>query len=333
MPHNIYLHSALVLSRKVNRRKPAHVIEANKYFAIDSGIALLVSFVINLAVVSVFAYHFFDDGCANIVGGPLACLSRDAEGACICSTIGLAGAHDALADALGKSAKYIWGVGLLAAGQASTMTGTYAGQYVMEGFLDLKIPLWARVTFTRFVAIGPGLVVAILTENNQNLSDMFQEAINVFNSVLLSFALLPVLHFTSSSAIMGEHVSGLPLTVTIWSLAFMVLAINIYLVVLRIGGGQPWWMYVLTAIGGIIYLRFSYALVADDVVKGYWGVVEMMPEGWEVRRRLLERRKAREVEGGKEGGGKGVIVVASGHHRLDNPLIESVSDGEGEAST
>ena len=111
------------------------------------------------------------------------------------------------------------------------MTGTYAGQYVMEGFLDLKIPLWARVTFTRLVAIGPGLVVAILTQDNQNLSvrppthpptsstcytshpltvgvysssfkppthpslqDIFQQAINVFNSVLLSFSLPPTTH-------------------------------------------------------------------------------------------------------------------------------------------
>jgi len=333
MPHNIYLHSALVLSRKVNRRKPAHVKEANKYFAIDSGIALLISFVINLAVVSVFAYHFFDDACANTVGGPLACLSRDLEGVCDCQEIGLAGAHDALAGALGKSAKYIWGVGLLAAGQASTMTGTYAGQYVMEGFLDLKIPLWARVTFTRFVAIGPGLVVAILTENNQNLSDKFQEAINVFNSVLLSFSLLPVLHFTSSPAIMGEHVSGLPLTVTIWALAFGVLAINIYLVVLRIGGGQPWWVYFLTAFVGVVYLAFSYSLVKEDFAKGFWMVVEAMPEGWVVKRRLLEGRKAREGEGGKEGGGVGIGgAEGSPGRRLDNPLIESVRDGEGEGS-
>ena len=176
-----------------------------------------------------------------------------------------------------------------------------------------------------------GLVVAIMTENNQNLSDRFQEAINVFNSVLLSFSLLPVLHFTSSPAIMGEHVSGLPLTVTIWALAFGVLAINIYLVVLRIGGGQPWWIYVLTAIGGVVYLAFSYSLVQEDVTKGFWAAVEVMPEGWGVRRRLMGWRKAREGggEGGKEGGLGGGIERSPGR-RLDNhPLIEGVRDGEG----
>jgi natural resistance-associated macrophage protein len=325
MPHNIYLHSALVLSRKVDRRRPAHVKEANKYFAIDSAIALTVSFVINLAVVSVFAYHFFDHGCATAPGGPLACLSRTEEGVCDCQLIGLAGAHDALAEALGKSAKYIWAVGLLAAGQASTMTGTYAGQYVMEGFLDLQIPLWARVTFTRFVAIGPGLVVAILTENNQNLSDRFQEAINVFNSVLLSFSLLPVLHFTSSSVIMGEHVSSLPLTITIWVLAFGVLAINIYLVVLRIGAGQPWWVYVVTTVVGVIYLAFSYSLVQEDIENGAWAVVEGLPVGWPLKRRLLAWRERRKVR--KEGliGGDGISNVSPKHQRL----IESVGDSDG----
>jgi Mn2+/Fe2+ NRAMP family transporter len=117
--------ASLVLTRKIDRASPRQVKEANKYFTIDSFIALLVSFLINLAVVSVFAYHFFDPICASAPDGPLACLSRDTEGVCVCEEIGLGQAHDALASALGKSAKYIWGVGLLAAGQSSTMTGAW----------------------------------------------------------------------------------------------------------------------------------------------------------------------------------------------------------------
>lgn len=99
----------------------------------------------------------------------------------------------------------------------------------MEGFLDLNIPIWMRVTFTRLIAIGPGLVVAIFTQNNQGLSDKIQEWINVSQSILLSFSLLPILHFTSSDKIMGQHKTNRAVTGVIWLLAFAVLAINIYL--------------------------------------------------------------------------------------------------------
>lgn len=285
MPHNIYLHSALVLSRKVDRENPRMVREANKYFAIDSAIALFISFLINLAVVSVFSFHFFDPVCANVPGGPLACLpaalfngtasggvkcdlpGRGIAGSGVCDTIGLAQAHFALKDALGPASRYIWGVGLLAAGQSSTMTGTYAGQYVMEGFLDLKVPVWVRVTFTRLVAIGPGIVVAILTQNDQNLSDKFQEWVNVLQSVILTFALLPVLHFTSNPAIMGKYVNGPGLTSSIWLLALAVLSINIYLVTLEMGPGMSPIYYVLFAFGGVIYMWFSYSLMSEDIAR------------------------------------------------------------------
>ena len=150
MPHNIYLHSALVQSRRVNHDDSLQVRTANKYFAIEAAAALLASFFINLFVVGCFSEAFFDKRCAEASGGPYALLALGAAAAShhnrnscqagplakhqvCCGTIGLAQSQYALVETLGDSAKYIWAVGLLAAGQASTMTGVIAGQCVMEG--------------------------------------------------------------------------------------------------------------------------------------------------------------------------------------------------------
>ncbi|GJP45544.1 hypothetical protein CLOM_g4926 [Closterium sp. NIES-68] len=145
MPHNIFLHSALVQSRAIDRHSPARVSEALVYFTLESAIALLLSFLVNLCVVSVFAKLFY--------GRPGAV------------DIGLDNAAEYLQEAFGSSTfpvVFIWAAGLLAAGQSSTMTGTYAGQFVMSGFLDLHVRKWVRVLVTRTVAIVPTIVVALL---------------------------------------------------------------------------------------------------------------------------------------------------------------------------
>jgi natural resistance-associated macrophage protein len=120
MPHNFYLHSGLVLSRRVSQNSFSEVSEANSYNRLESAFSLVISFFINMSVIGTFAYYSDESN----------------------SDINLYNAHDALADTFGDSAKYIWAVGLLAAGQSSTMTGTYAGQFVMEGFLEIKLPIW-----------------------------------------------------------------------------------------------------------------------------------------------------------------------------------------------
>ena len=128
MPHNLFLHSALVLSRKVDRNNPVKVKEANKYFSIEAGFSLFISFLINLSVVSTFAYYHLQTGSNDIT---------------------LENAHKSLAKSFGSSAKIIWAIGLMAAGQSSTMTGTYAGQFVMQGFINLHVPVYVRVLITR----------------------------------------------------------------------------------------------------------------------------------------------------------------------------------------
>ena len=124
MPHNLYLHSALVRSRDVDRKDHAKVKEANYYFFIEATIALTASFLVNMFVVSVFAEGYYPtndriDSCkAQSLGNS--------------SSIDLHSAGLFLDNCYGKYAGYIWAIGLLAAGQSSTMTGTYSGQFVME---------------------------------------------------------------------------------------------------------------------------------------------------------------------------------------------------------
>ncbi|KAL3837230.1 hypothetical protein ACJMK2_022599 [Sinanodonta woodiana] len=243
MPHNIYLHSALVLSRDIDRKDKEAVKEANMYNGIESSIALFVSFVINLFVVAVFAAAF---------NGP---QYADAS-------LRLAGTW--LYERYGLSMKIIWGIGILAAGQSSTMTGTYAGQFVMEGFLNIKWAKWKRVLLTRSIAMVPTIVVALIATSDL---DNMNNWLNVLQSVQLPFALLPILHFTNSSRIMGEFKNGRIMKITVWILAVLVIVINFYLIVLFLGDGLPWYVYLITALIVLVYISFlSYLALGPSLV-------------------------------------------------------------------
>merc|ERR1712146_47321 len=195
-----------------------------------------------------------------------------------CQEIGLEHSASALEDVLGKSAKIIFGIGLLAAGQSSTMTGTYAGQYVMEGFLDMNIPVWMRVTFTRLLAIGPDLVVAILTENMPALSDHFQQWINIMQSVMLAFALVPVLHFTSNEEIMGKaFVNSKCFTYFSYFLAVILFTINIYLVMTQLlTPDSAVWARVLTFAFTFLYILFSSSLLFSSLNEFGYFILEKL---------------------------------------------------------
>lgn len=131
MPHNIFLHSALVQSRNIDTSKKSRVREALRYYNIESAVALFISFLINLCIMAIFAKAFYGKEEAGIIG--------------------LANAGEYLQRRYGGGffpIFYIWAIGLLAAGQSSTMTGTYTGQFVMDGFLDLRVKKWGRVLVT-----------------------------------------------------------------------------------------------------------------------------------------------------------------------------------------
>ncbi|XP_068157359.1 protein Malvolio isoform X2 [Drosophila tropicalis] len=265
MPHNLYLHSALVKSRDVDRRQPKKVSEANFYFFIEASVALFVSFIINLFVVGVFAHGMYGKTNADVLE---VCQNKSMYDDAVASF----GNNTAIIDAdlykgglflgctFGAAAMYIWGVGILAAGQSSTMTGTYAGQFSMEGFLNLQWPRWCRVLVTRLIAIIPTFCLAMFSkmEDLTNMNDI----LNAVMSLQLPFAAIPTIAFTSCAAIMGDFVNGLGNKIVSICLTIVVIGVNLYFVVnqveaMRIEGG----LLALVCIFAILYILFNIYLV------------------------------------------------------------------------
>ncbi|XP_014351320.1 natural resistance-associated macrophage protein 1 [Latimeria chalumnae] len=262
MPHNIYLHSALVKSRVVDRSKRQEVSEANMYFLIECSIALFVSFLINVFVMAVFAEAFYQKS------------NQDVHEVCMNSSSPNAGLFPNNNETLevdiyrggvvlgcyfGAAALYIWAIGILAAGQSSTMTGTYAGQFVMEGFLNLKCSRFARVCFTRSCAIVPTILVAAFKDVS-HLTGM-NDLLNVLQSILLPFALVPILTFTSLQPLMLEFKNGIFGKVIGTLIIALVCAINLYFVVVYVQKLDNSLYYIPVAIVGIIYVCLTAYLV------------------------------------------------------------------------
>ncbi|CAI8031435.1 Natural resistance-associated macrophage protein 2 [Geodia barretti] len=232
MPHNLYLHSGLVLSRAISRQNKVDIKEGIKYNTIESTIALFISFIINLFVVcvfgaSVFGYNYASDihgKCAQHISD-LATVQRECT-----EQISLLNAADCLYYRFHcqEWVRYIWAIGLLAAGQSSTMTGTYAGQFVMEGFLNLHWARWKRVLLTRSVAMVPCVIIAIVAVNSL---DYLDEYINVEQSMLLPFSLIPLLHATSSKTVMGDFKNSIPGAIVVWIIAIVVVVVNVYFII------------------------------------------------------------------------------------------------------
>ncbi|XP_032378049.1 natural resistance-associated macrophage protein 2 isoform X1 [Etheostoma spectabile] len=262
MPHNIYLHSALVKSREVDRSNKEEVKEANKYFFIESTVALFVSFLINVFVVAVFAEAFYGRtnqevySVCNQTGSPYLDIfplnNQTLE-------VNLYKGGVVLGCFFGPAALYIWAVGILAAGQSSTMTGTYSGQFVMEGFLNLRWSRFARVLLTRSMAITPTLLVAVF-QDVQHLTGM-NDFLNVLQSMQLPFALIPILTFTSLPSLMNEFANGLVFKIGGGLVILIVCAINMYFVVVYVTELNSVWLYVLAAFLYVAYLSFVGYLV------------------------------------------------------------------------
>jgi len=181
MPHNLYLHTASVQSRKVVRRTEV-VEKAVWYCSVEPIVPILVSFFVNLAVVAIAAERVYGYDDAALVGLTDFCnYFTSLKGGCL-----------------------LWGVALLAAGQSSAITTTYTGQYIMDGFLELRLPIRVRAVATRLVAITPCVVVSLFFPKGLNVM------INIVNAALgflLPFALLPLIKYNCSKAIMGDHAS------------------------------------------------------------------------------------------------------------------------------
>ncbi|XP_068654684.1 metal transporter Nramp6-like [Aristolochia californica] len=215
MPHNLFLHSALVLSRKIPRS--IHGIkEACRYYTIESAFALTVAFLINVSVIS--------------VSGAICDSSNlNPEDKRSCSDLDLNKASFLLKNVLGNWSSKLFAIALLASGQSSTITGTYAGQYVMQGFLDLRLRPWIRNLLTRSLAIIPSLVVALI--GGSSGAGKLIIIASMILSFELPFALIPLLKFTSSKTKMGPYVNSKKISAITWVIGSLIMGINIYYIV------------------------------------------------------------------------------------------------------
>lgn len=204
MPHNLYLHSSLVQTRKFDRSKEG-IKQALKYNFIDSTIALNLAFFVNAAILILAAATFYKVGMHEV-----------AE---------IQDAHKFLQPLLGtKWAPILFAVALIAAGQSSTITGTLAGQIIMEGYLNLRIQPWVRRIITRLIAIVPAVVViSIFGESVTGKLLIFSQ---VVLSLQLGFAIIPLIHFVSDKSKMnGFHIGKITQTAS-WIVALVIVILN-----------------------------------------------------------------------------------------------------------
>ncbi len=207
MPHNLYLHSSIVQTRNYDRT-PKGKKEAIKFATIDSSASLLLAFFINAAILIVAAATFHGTGYEDIAD--------------------IHDAHKMLEPLLGTSlASIAFAVALLASGQNSTLTGTIAGQIVMEGFLNIRLRPWLRRLITRLIAVIPALIVTILY-GEKGTTDLLVLS-QVILSMQLSFAVVPLVMFTGSKLKMGEFVNKVWLKVLVWIITFIIIILNLYL--------------------------------------------------------------------------------------------------------
>jgi len=150
---------------------------------------------------------------------------------------------------------YIWGIGLLAAGQSSTITGTYAGQFIMGGFLNLRLKKWLRALITRSCAIIPTIIVALTFDTSEGTLDVLNEWLNVLQSIQIPFALIPLLCLVSKERIMGTFRIGPVLQMVAWLVAALVIVINGYLLL----------DFFSSEVNGVLFSTFVFGFTAAYV--------------------------------------------------------------------
>jgi len=218
MPHNLYLHSALVQSRKLEKDERS-IRSAVRFNTLDSTLALSIAFFVNAAIMVLAAMVFYGKDSVTVAGGQVVKFGNDADWIRV--------AYLTLAPLLGTAAgSILFAVGLLASGQSSTITGTLAGQVVMEGFMHWKVSPWIRRLITRGLAILPAVLI-IGIRGDSSVNDLLTLS-QVVLALQLPFAMFPLLHFTSSRKRMGAWRSGWFLLIAGWGSAIVITAMDIY---------------------------------------------------------------------------------------------------------
>ena len=218
MPHNLYLHSALVQSRRLQKDAPS-IRRAIQFNTVDSIVALTVAFFVNAAILVLAATVFFGKESVAVAGGQVVHFSAGSDWIRL--------AYLTLAPLLGTAvASTLFAVALLASGQSSTITGTLAGQVVMEGFMHWRIKPWVRRLITRTLAILPAVLI-IGVRGNSSVTDLLTLS-QVVLALQLPFAMFPLLQFTSSKKRMGTWKNPGFLLVAGWATAILITAMDIY---------------------------------------------------------------------------------------------------------
>ena len=213
MPHNLYLHSSIVQTRRYEENAEGRR-EAVRYAFVDSTIALSFALFINAAILIVAAASFHGSGNSAV-----------AE---------IQDAYKLLTPLLGAGASTVFALALLASGQNSTLTGTLAGQIVMEGFLDIRIRPWLRRLITRLIAIVPAVIVAIIGGESGTARLLILS--QVILSLQLSFAVFPLVMFTSDKLKMGEFVNPVWMKVLAYLVAIVIAVLNVWLLLSTVRG-------------------------------------------------------------------------------------------------
>lgn len=208
MPHNLYLHSSIVQTRQYENTEQGKR-QAIRFSAWDSTIALTLALFINAAILIVSAATFHQAGMTEVAD--------------------ISDAYHLLTPLVGTTlASILFAVALLASGQNSTLTGTLAGQIVMEGFLDIRLPPWLRRLITRLIAIIPAVIVTIIS------GEKGTEELLIFSQVILSlqlpFAVIPLVKFTGDQKIMGTFVNRIWVKILAWSVSAIIVVLNLFLI-------------------------------------------------------------------------------------------------------
>jgi manganese transport protein len=218
MPHNLYLHSALVQSRQLQKDEPS-MRQALRFNTIDSAGALTVAFFVNAAILVLAAMVFYGKDSLTVPGGHLVKFDENTDWIRV--------AYLTLAPLLGTAlASTLFAVALFASGQSSTITGTLAGQVVMEGFMHWRIAPWLRRLITRTLAIVPAVIIIGL-RGDSSVTDLLTLS-QVVLALQLPFAMFPLLQFTTSRMRMGAWKLGWFLLVAGWGSALLITAMDLY---------------------------------------------------------------------------------------------------------
>jgi len=301
MPHNLYLHSALVQTRKIAKTKDG-IRQALKWSFIDSAVALNVAFLVNAAILVLAATTFFKKGMVEV-----------AE---------IKQAHQLLSGLLGSSvAPVLFAVALIAAGQSSTVTGTLAGQIVMEGYLRLRINPWMRRMLTRLLAIVPAiLVIAIAGEKEVDALLVLSQ---VILSMQLGFAIIPLIHFVSDKTTMGDFAIKPVVQIAAWVVTATLVYLNIRMLINEVSSffaesTNIFWKLLIIAGGAAFLTLLAYIIFYPIFSKTKNTSIQMHPHKEGLQQLAIPAYK------------KIAVALDFGVHD-DHLLAHAIAQGKGDA--